>query len=189
LKVVGVSKVPKSLPAFEGRAIRVRFLPDLSAGCRKLYSRQPYGQPVHAGTFIRKREIILDRELRRQPKELARILVHELFHFVWARLGNPVRRSYEGLLLQERRERAPGELGWSAELRKDRLPFQMRSAASRAQWRDYACESFCDSAAWLYAGVRRHAEFTLAERHRKLRAAWFRETFGTPGINGSAVRI
>jgi hypothetical protein len=183
LKPSGISRLPNALPPLEGRAIRVRFLPDLSAGSRKLYSGRPYGEPVHAGTFIRKRQIVLDSELRGQPRELVRILVHELFHFAWVRLGNPVRRSYQAVLSRERRERARGELGWSAEMRKSRLPRQLRSAASRAMWRDYACESFCDSAAWLYSGVRRHPEFTLAERHRKRRAEWFRRTFSESGIS------
>ncbi|MBZ5610045.1 MAG: hypothetical protein LAP38_17420 [Acidobacteriia bacterium] len=182
MKLRGVSSLPKRLPPLEGRAVRVRFLPELSAGSRKLYSRQRYGQPVYAGTFIRKRQIVLDRELQRRPKELARILVHELFHFVWVRLGNPVRRSYHAVLLREWKQHARGELGWSAELRKARLPRHLRSDASRAKWRDYACESFCDSAAWLYSGVLRHQEFTLAERHRQRRAAWFRQTFGKAGI-------
>ena len=84
--------------------------------------------------------------------EFPRIFVHELFHFVWLRAGNPLRWSYEGCVRAEFRSGARGELGWSAEWRK---------AASRAgdvrrrsrRWREYACESFCDTAAWLYSGV------------------------------------
>ena len=49
------------------------------------------GQPVHAGSFIRKREIVLEPELRADSGELARIFIHELFHFVWIRMGNPAR--------------------------------------------------------------------------------------------------
>jgi hypothetical protein len=51
-------------------------------------------------------------------------------------------------------------------------------------WRDYVCESFCDTAAWLYSGVRRHPEFTLAPRFRERRAAWFEAAFA-----GRAIRI
>jgi hypothetical protein len=155
--------------------VRVRFLPALTAGRRHLYSNRPYGQPVFAGSFIRKREIVLDRELECQPRELARILVHELFHFAWVRLGNPARRSYEALLRREWKQRARGELGWSAELRKNGL--RRSSRPQKTLWRDYLCESFCDTAAWLYSGVRRHPEYTLAARHRDRRAEWFRAAF------------
>jgi hypothetical protein len=166
------------LPLLDGRAIHVRFLPDLSAGRRKLYSHRAYGQPVYAGTFIRKREIVLDAELAAKPKELARILTHELFHFAWARLSNAARRSYENLLRDEWKRGARGELGWSAELRKPALSGRLSPPARVAKWRDYACESFCDTAAWMYSGVGGHPEFTLARRHRKRRADWFRATFG-----------
>jgi hypothetical protein len=155
--------------------VRVRFLPALTADRRHLYSNRAQGQPVFAGSFIRKREIILDRELERQPRELARILVHELFHFAWVRLGNPARRSYEAIVRREWKQRARGELGWSAELRKHALSWSSRSP--QPLWRDYLCESFCDTAAWFYSGVRRHPEYTLAARHRDRRAAWFRAVF------------
>jgi hypothetical protein len=155
--------------------VRVRFLPALTADRRHLYSNSPHGKPVFAGSFIRKREIILDRELERQPRELARILVHELFHFTWVRLGNPARRSYEAIVRREWKLGARGELGWSAELRKNAL--RRSSRPQNPLWRDYLCESFCDTAAWLYSGVRRHPEYTLAARHRDRRAEWFRAVF------------
>lgn len=160
----------------KGRAIRIRFLPGLSAGRRKLYSNRDRGQPVHAATFIRKRRIVLDLELAAKPKELARILTHELFHFAWVHMGNQVRRSYLDLLHREWKQRARGELGWSAELRKCVLSGNPGSGA-HPKWRDYACESFCDTAAWLYSGIARHQEFTLAPRHRKRRTEWFHATF------------
>jgi hypothetical protein len=160
----------------EGRSVGLRFLPGLTADRRRLYSNREHGEPVHAGSFIRKREIVLDQELERQPRELARILVHELFHFAWVRLGNPTRRSYEALVREEWKRRARGELGWSAESRKRRLSNSPLRAGS-PPWRDYLCESFCDTAAWIYSGVRRHPEYTLAERHRKRRAEWFRAVF------------
>ena len=160
----------------EGRSVSLRFLPGLTADRRRLYSNRPHGEPVHAGSFIRKRRIVLDRELERQPKELARILVHELFHFAWVRLGNPARRSYEALVREEWERRARGELGWSSESRKRALLKQ--SLRASGPWREYVCESFCDTAAWIYSGVRRHAEYTLAARHRNRRAEWFRGAFG-----------
>jgi hypothetical protein len=172
-----VEALRKRLPDLEGRAIGIRFLPALSAGSRKLYSKRNYGQPVYAGTFIRKRRIVLDLELAAKPKELFRILTHELFHFAWVRMGNPTRWGYEDLLRREWKQRARGELGWSAELRKSAFSRCPPSAINRVKWRDYACESFCDTAAWLYSGIARHREFTLAERYRKRREEWFLRTF------------
>jgi len=160
-------------------------MPALTVGSGKLYSGRSCGQPVYAGSYIRKREIILDRELKTRPTELARILTHELFHFAWVRLGNRARRSYESLLRQELRNHARGELGWSAESRKSGFSHSThRLPRSKAlSWREYVCESFCDTAAWLYSGVHRHSEFTLAARFRKARAHWFYETFCNRGIS------
>jgi hypothetical protein len=112
--------------------------------------------------------MVFDRSLAGFP----RIFVHELFHFVWLRKGNPARRSFEDLLKAECLAGVPGELGWSAEWRK--LALHPRDIEIRTRrWREYCCESFCDSAAWLYSGVLRHEEFTLPARPRKLRRAWF----------------
>jgi hypothetical protein len=91
-------------------------------------------------------------------------------------MGNQTRRSYEDLLHREWKQRARGELGWSAELRKAMLPGNPGSR-THPKWRDYSCESFCDTAAWLYSGIARHPEFTLAQRHRERRAQWFHATF------------
>jgi hypothetical protein len=172
-----IKAVERRLGTLEGRSVGLRFLPALTAGQRQLYSNRPQGQPVHAGSFIRKRQIVLDQELERQPRELARILVHELFHFAWVRLGNPSRRSYDALVREEWKQRARGELGWSAESRKLALFERSLGAAGSPAWRDYLCESFCDTAAWMYSGVRRHPEYTLAARHRKRRAEWFLAVF------------
>jgi len=172
-----VEALRKRLPDLDGRAIRIRFLPALSAGSRRLYSRREHGRPVYAGTFIRKRRMVLDLELAGKPKELVRILAHELFHFVWTRLGNQRRRSYEELLQRERGQHARGELGWSAESRKSILTHHPPPTSHNPLYRDYVCESFCDTAAWLYSGIARHPEFTLAQRHRKRRAEWFRANF------------
>ena len=160
--------------------MRLRFLPGLTADRKHLYSNRPRGVPVFAGSFIRKREIVLDRELERRPRELARILIHELFHFVWVRLGNPLRRSFEKLVAAEWKRHARGELGWSAELRKKAIAGARPSRSTL--WREYLCESFCDTAAWYYSAGRRHPEFTLAARHRNRRAAWFQAVFGQRAI-------
>jgi hypothetical protein len=122
---------------------------------------------VHAGSDIRRRWIVLDSALR--GGELERVLAHELFHFVWVRLGNPSRRAWRDLLAAEADRGAWGELGWSAEWRK------------AAQAADYACESFCDTAAFLHTG-RTDADRLLAPRFRARRAEWFRNQFGSGGI-------
>lgn len=172
-----IKAIEKRLLGLQGRSVCVRFLPALTADRRRLYSNRPHGQPVHAGSFIRKRQIVLDRELEKQPRELARILVHELFHFAWTRLGNPTRRSYETLVREEWKRRARGELGWSAESRKRMLIRCGPPKVGSAAWREYVCESFCDTAAWIYSGVRQHPEYTLAARHRNRRARWFLSAF------------
>jgi len=127
----------------------------------------------HAASHIREREIVLDLPLRSNAAERRRILVHELLHFAWVRLGNPTRNSYANLLQVEFGRRARGELGWSAEMRKS----DPRLRNSKRLWREYICESFCDSGAWLYAGLKNHDEWTLKPRFRMTRAEWFRTTF------------
>lgn len=161
------------LPAFEGKQVRVVLRPALFAHRGTLLSGLDLGAPVHAGSFLRRREIVLDRSLCDEPSELARILVHEIFHFVWLRMGNHVRRSFEAKLAAELQRNARGELGWSADLRKQTLsPGDVRGRNRR--WREYVCESFCDSAAWLHTGAKGHDEFTLAPRFRRARREWMR---------------
>jgi hypothetical protein len=43
-------------------------------------------------------------------------------------------------------------------------------------WRDYICESFCDTAAWYFAGVS-SSEFNLARRWCEHRKRWISSTF------------
>lgn len=123
--------------------------------------------------------MVMEAALIKQPAEFERVFVHEVFHFVWVRLGNPLRRSYEALLAREMAAGARGELGWSAELRKQALTEQDATTRSR-RWREYACESFCDTAAWLYAPAQRHPEHTLAARWRELRRHWFQDLCSRP---------
>ncbi len=152
-----------TMPALHGEPLTVRRI-------RNLRDRRG---PVHAGSFIRRREIAFDCA----PPEFPRVFVHELFHFVWVRAGNQLRRSYEELLKGELARAASGELGWSAEWRKLALkPGDVRTRTRR--WREYCCESFCDTAAWLYSGLSRHPEFTLSARSRRVRRAWFHAQFG-----------
>ena len=155
--------VLRRLPEIEGAPIRVTSQPRL---------RDRRGA-VDAGAFLRQRKLVFACT----RAEFPRIFAHELFHFVWLRAGNRVRRAWEAHLAAEWRSGARGELGWSAEWRKRALDAAAIAARSR-RWREYCCESFCDTAAWLYGGAGRHAEFTLAPQRRKRRAAWFEAALG-----------
>ena len=134
--------------------------------------RDRYG-PVHAGSFLRERRIAFDCT----RAEFPRIFVHEVAHFAWLRLGNGRRWSFEEVLRAELARGAAGELGWSAEWRKDALSAADVGARTR-RWREYCCESFCDTAAWQYSGVRRHDEFTLGPARRHERRQWFSRNLG-----------
>jgi hypothetical protein len=158
-----VRRLLRRLPPLAGAPVTIEAVPGL---------RDRRG-PVHGGSFVRERRIAFSCT----AAEFPRIFVHELFHFVWLRAGNPLRQSYEAVLRRELRVRARGELGWSAEWRKGALD-EVDVAGRSRRWRDYCCESFCDTAAWLYSGVRKHGEFTLAERFRRRRRDWFSETIG-----------
>ena len=156
--------------AFRGRAIEIRY----SAGLR-----DTAGNPAHAATFIRKRLIVLDAELRREASEHGRILAHEIFHFAWVRLGNPARLDWERALRGEFARRVPGEAGWSAEWRKLRLRPRDVRLRTRA-WREYCCESFCDTAAAWITGSR--AEITLPPRMLRARFAWLAAFLPSAGL-------
>ena len=155
---------------------------------------------LHAASFIRQRYVVLRRELFRRRVELGRILYHELGHFLWPRLGNPLRQSYDALLRQEFRDGTRGELGYSAELRKGKLrerigsgkanPSRDRKRAVRegsrrpvSLWREYVCESFCDTAAYVLLGLERrvkHSEYTLSRAARACRCRWVAEVCDLP---------
>lgn len=122
------------------------------------------GRQAIAGADLRRREIHLHPSLRRNAAERSRILTHELFHFVWLRLGNRRRAAWKALLEYELSRHARGELGWSSQWRKGDLP---------RNFANYACESFCDTAAWLYSTCREHDEYTLARSWRERRRTWF----------------
>jgi hypothetical protein len=152
------------LPELVGRPIRVEVRPSLGSHI--------------AATSIPGRLILVDAAVLARRGEFERILIHELFHFAWVRLSNQKRRAWEQVLEREWRAQVAGELGWSAEWRKDALT---RADARRRtpRWRRYACESFCDTAAWLFAGLRTHDEFTLAAGFRRLRRQWFTQQFSS----------
>jgi hypothetical protein len=149
---------PRTLPPLAGLPIRVNIRPSLG--------------PHLAATSIPRRIIQLDAQVLRVPGDFERILIHEVFHFAWVRLSNAARREWEGALARELAQGAAGELGWSAEWRKAKLK-PIDSRRRTLAWRRYACESFCDTAAWRFAGLATHAEFTLAARHRRERRRWF----------------
>ncbi len=154
-----IQRLVARLPALAGAPIRIETIEGL---------RDRRGA-IHAGAFLRQRRIVFDCT----AAEFPRIFVHELFHFAWLCLGNPRRRSFEALLAGE--GPAHGELGWSAEWRKRALAAADVHGRTR-RWREYCCESFCDTAAWLYYGAAPHPEFTLPARYSARRRAWFRES-------------
>jgi len=155
---------PATIPRVTGRPVRIEFRSSVPGGA---------GGEAHAATFLRQRRMVIEEALMADADEFARIFVHELFHFAWLRLGNAKRRSYEQLAARELKRAARGELGWSAEWRKRKLTSRDCKKRTR-RWREYCCESFCDTAAWLYAGVRKHGEFTLSAEARERRREWFR---------------
>ncbi|BDC49604.1 hypothetical protein F183_A19200 [Bryobacterales bacterium F-183] len=155
---------------FVGAPVRIERLGELTAYRGKLLSGGP-GTPVHAASFLRERRIVLDTSLR--GSEFTRILLHELFHFAWVRLSNRTRAEYTDLITAELARHGRGELGWSSEWRKKEL---IRRTAPRF-FREYICESFCDTAAWRYGTRREHDEVTLAVRWRQIRERWFDDTF------------
>ena len=160
-----------------GETIYITVRQDLRVDRGRIYTGR--GTHVHAATFIRERRIVLDADLLRSDVELRRILIHELFHFVWVRLGNPLRRSFEELLSTQQKEK--GELGWSAEYRKlDLEPRDIRDRSRR--WREYCCEAFCDTAAFRYARSKQHDEFTLPRDYRRKRIAWFGKNLGAGSV-------
>lgn len=134
---------------------------------------------LHAASFIPQRYLVLGRGLFRRRVELGRILYHELCHFLWPRLGNPVRQGYQALLRREFRARTRGELGYSAEWRKEKLQAEGdprgRGTQPSRLWREYVCESFCDTAAYVLLGSERrarHSEYTLSRAARERRCRW-----------------
>ena len=156
------------------RRINVSFRPNLTAYKGKLLSKSPYGAAVYAGSFLRERRIVLDELMLRTPRVLERIFVHEVFHFVWSKLSPKLRASYEQIVTDEFDLGVEGELGWSAESLKQQVSAADRRKRTR-RWKDYVCESFCDTAGWLFGSATRYSEMTLGRPERDVRRRWFRE--------------
>jgi hypothetical protein len=138
-----------------------------------LRTGEGHGKEVHAACFVRERRIVLDEALRQESGEMTRILIHEIFHFAWVRLPNSTRQSWRQLLTREFARGARGELGWSSGCRKTAIRSPGAVTSDRV-WSEYSCESFCDTAAWIYAEAGEHEEFTLARRFCDIRRTWFR---------------
>ena len=88
---LNISKQARTSPRLSGAPIRIEFRPELTTWRGKLLSKEDRGQPIHATSFLPQRLIVFESELLKDWSELSRILVHELFHFAWVRLGNPLR--------------------------------------------------------------------------------------------------
>jgi hypothetical protein len=161
------------LPLEPGRPVQVAFLPQLTAHRGKLLSGADRGTPVYAASFIRRRRIVLETSLLADPASLRFIFVHELFHFVWVRIGNRVRDEYSALLLGEIARHARGELGESSAVKKAELRQHVKLSPNSPLWRDYICESFCDSAARIFTGAAVHTGPSLAKRWTAMRRDWF----------------
>lgn len=146
--------------------MRISFRPSLRVSQGKLVPRG--GVEIHAAAFLKHRELIMDAALLDNAPELIRIFIHEVFHFVWRRLDNKTRKSWEIHLLGERQRRVRGELGWSSELQKSKL-----KANTGPRWKYYVCESFCDTAAWFFLESYHHDEITLGRTARMARHRWF----------------
>jgi hypothetical protein len=161
------------LPGMQGSPIALEFQPDLRAHRGKLLSgSSEKGRAVHAASFLPERRIVLERQLLTQSRELRLILTHELFHFVWRRLGNRARAEFDSLIRSEFRSRARGALGESSGVARE--PLTDKDAVVRSQrWKNFVCESFCDTAAWLHAGVAESEHFRLAQRWNSVRRTWF----------------
>lgn len=161
------------MPLEAGRPVQVAFRPALTAYNGKLLSRADRGTPVYAAMYIRRRKMVLETSLLAHAAALRFVFVHELFHFAWVRLGNKTREEYSGLLLTEIARRARGELGESSAVKKTELREHAGVSPSSALWRDYICESFCDSAACIFTGRTVHEGPNLAKRWRAIRGDWF----------------
>jgi len=172
------------LPQLRGKQIYVSYRPGLTAWRGQLLSRKQKGDAVYAGSFLRKRRIVLEQQMVKTPRVLERIFVHEVFHFVWSRLSAKLRESYSDMVRAEIAAGVQGELGWSAESMKLKLSAEDIGIENR-RWKDYICESFCDTAGWMYGSASRYAEMTLEDKEiREARRQWMREH-----IHGRALAI
>jgi len=161
------------LPLNPSSPVQLAFLPDLTVCRGKLLSGAEVGTPVYAAAFLRQRRIVLESGLLSDPAVLRFIFVHELFHFVWMRLSNRVRDEYSRLIAYEMERGARGELGESSAVKKAAIGKGTPSGPVTALWRDYVCESFCDSAGCLFTGAPVHESAKLGKAWTAIRRHWF----------------
>lgn len=115
--------------------------------------------------------MVLDDALAGSGSELARVVAHELFHFVWLRMNNRQRHVWGALLATERTR---GELGWSSEWRRKELGLDDARLNTR-RWREYVSESFCDTGAWVATGMPGDQDVTPGRRWLARRKRFFGE--------------
>jgi hypothetical protein len=163
-----------------GKPIHLRLERNLRAVKGKLQLGGIQGRELDGASFIRQREIVLADSLS-QP-EHRRVLLHELFHFVWVRLSNQQRRSYEELLRSEMDRGVIGELSWPSFQAKERLNKQDWSTRSKG-WRGYACESFCDTCSWYWRGMPGEGESAFPKIERTVRKRW------VENLSAAAIRV
>jgi hypothetical protein len=161
------------LPLKPSSPVQLAFLPELTAHRGKLLSGTNRGTPVYAASFFRKRRIVLETGLLSSPAILRFVFVHELFHFAWVRLGNRRRDEYSHLLRQEIDAHARGELGESSAVKKEELQRKFDLGVGSGLWRDYVCESFCDSAGSMFTAGPVHKGLKLGKTWTALRREWF----------------
>jgi hypothetical protein len=82
-----------------------------------------------------------------------------------------MRAAYEALIAAEFDSGKTGEMAWSAEWRRNDLISGDREGRTR-RWREYLCESFCDTAAAYALGIESHPEITLGPGARRRRHQW-----------------
>ena len=137
----------------------------INCSSRQTSLRDDRGTPVYAASFIRQRRIVLETGLALPAPPLLRfIFVHEVFHFAWVRLGNSSERRILQLLMGELRLTARGELGESSAVKKAELRAPPEFRRGSKLWRDYICESFCDSAACILSAGPVHDGAKLGKR-------------------------
>lgn len=163
------------LPLQPSSPVQLAFLPGLAVSGGKLLSGGDVGTPVYAAAFLRQRRIILEASLLSDAALLRFIFVHELFHFVWMRLGNSARAEYSRLIAREFMSRARGELGESSAVKRAALGNATQGLLQSAAWREYVCESFCDSAGFLFTGASVHDDPKLGKTWTAIRRRWFDE--------------
>ena len=110
------------LPSLSGSPVYVLTRPRVIAYRGRLVAEATpqRGADVHAASFVPQRIIVLEEALLSCPEMFRLILVHELFHFVWPRLGNGARAAFSQAIRNEVEAKARGELGESASVKKPR---------------------------------------------------------------------